>query len=70
MADDCLSEIMKLDRANIDLKPIFIKKAFDSEASIWQGFTEYMRYQACIEWQILQNPDDKQLANKLRGEIE
>jgi len=29
MADDCLSEIMKLDPGNIDLKPIFIKKAFD-----------------------------------------
>ena len=28
-ADDCLSEIMKLDPGNIDLKPIFIKKAFD-----------------------------------------
>ena len=29
MADDCLSDIMKLDPANIELKPVFIRKAFD-----------------------------------------
>ena len=35
MADDCFSEILKLDPGNLELKPIFIKKAFDSDATLW-----------------------------------
>jgi hypothetical protein len=70
LADDTLAEIMKLDPANIDLKPVFIRKAFDNEATLWQGYTEYLRYQACVQYQILMNPQDKEGNDKLRAEIE
>ena len=37
----------------LELKFNFIKKCFDKEETLWQAFTEYMRFEAIVEYKMM-----------------
>eukprot|EP00347_Sterkiella_histriomuscorum_P023980 403332724 len=53
LQDEVMTEILRLDPTNAKLKLEVIKKHFQN-GLIWAGYTEYMRFEALVEYKLFQ----------------
>ena len=68
-----VSQILKLDPTNLELKARFIRKSWDTEEPLfWQAYTEYQRFLALAEQKLLFEgeimSEDEKL--RLKGDVE
>lgn len=53
----------------MELKSSYIKKSFDLEGGLWLAYTEYMRFQALLEYKLVSIGEESEIM-KVKSEME